>query len=152
MLPENQPIGVDQCNCFTVRKAARQISRLYDAYLQPSGLRITQFLILATLNEQQSASINALAERLDIERTAMGKMVGFLERDSFVKMRPSPTDGRIRIVELTPEGADLFERAAPLWLEAQRQFSIMNGPKNVAVLRRSLSKMKVDDGATSSAE
>lgn len=152
MLPENQPIGVDQCNCFTVRKAARQISRLYDAYLQPSGLRITQFLTLATLNEQQSASVNALAERLDIERTALGKMIGFLERDGFVKMRPSPTDGRIRMVELTTEGADLFERAAPLWLEAQQQFSIMNGPKNVAVLRRSLSHMKVDNGATSSAE
>lgn len=152
MLPENQPIGIDQCNCFTVRKAARQISRLYDACLQPSGLRITQFLILATLNEQQSASVNALAERLDIERTAMGKMIGFLERDGFVKMRPSPTDGRIRIVELTAEGANLFERAAPLWLEAQQQFSIMNGPKNVAVLRRSLSQMKVDNGATSSAE
>jgi DNA-binding MarR family transcriptional regulator len=135
-----------------VRKAARQISRLYDAFLQPSGLRITQFLILATLNEQQSASVNALAERLDIERTAMGKMIGFLERDGFVTMRPSPTDGRIRIVELTPEGTELFERAAPLWLEAQHQFSIMNGPKNVASLRRNLSRMKVDNGAASSVE
>jgi DNA-binding MarR family transcriptional regulator len=152
MLPENQPIGIDQCNCFTVRKAARQISRLYDAFLQPSGLRITQFLILATLNEQQSASVNALAERLDIERTAMGKMIGFLERDGFVTMRPSPTDGRIRIVELTPEGTELVDRAAPLWLEAQHQFSIMNGPKNVASLRRNLSRMKVDNGAASSVE
>jgi len=152
MLPENQPIGIDQCNCFTVRKAARQISRLYDAFLQPSGLRITQFLILATLNEQQSASVNALAERLDIERTAMGKMIGFLERDGFVTMRPSPTDGRIRIVELTPEGTELFERAAPLWIEEQHQFSIMNGPKNVASLRRNLSRMKVDNGAASSVE
>jgi len=152
MPPENQPIGVDQCNCFAVRKAARQISRLYDACLQPSGLRITQFLILATLNEQRSASVNALAERLDIERTAMGKMIGFLERDGFVTMRPSPTDGRIRIVELTPEGTDLFERAAPLWREAQHQFSVMNGPKNVAVLRRSLAQMKVDNGTASSLE
>ncbi|MFP3606504.1 MarR family winged helix-turn-helix transcriptional regulator [Paraburkholderia sp. SIMBA_053] len=152
MPPENQPIGVDQCNCFAVRKAARQISRLYDACLQPSGLRITQFLILATLNEQRSASVNALAERLDIERTAMGKMIGFLERDGFVTMRPSPTDGRIRIVELTPEGTDLFERAAPLWREAQHQFSVLNGPKNVAVLRRSLAQMKVDNGTASSLE
>jgi DNA-binding MarR family transcriptional regulator len=79
----------------------------------------------------------------------MGKMIGFLERDGFVTMRPSPTDGRFRIVELTPEGADLFERAAPFWLEAQRQFSIMNGPKNVAVLRQSLSQMRVDNTATS---
>ena len=152
MRANDQPVGVDQCNCFTVRKAARQISRLYDACLQPSGLRITQFLILATLNEQRSASVNALAERLDIERTAMGKMIGFLERDGFVTMRPSPTDGRIRIVELTPEGTDLFERAAPLWREAQHQFSVMNGPKNVAVLRRSLAQMKADNGTASSLE
>jgi DNA-binding MarR family transcriptional regulator len=143
MRAKDQPIGVDQCNCFTVRKAARQISRLYDSYLQPSGLRITQFLILATLNERESASVNVLSERLDIERTAMGKMIGVLERDGLVAVRPSPEDGRIRIVELTPEGTRLFERAAPLWREAQREFSVRNGARNVEVLRRSLSGMKV---------
>ncbi|AET92776.1 transcriptional regulator, MarR family with acetyltransferase activity [Burkholderia sp. YI23] len=151
-MQEVQPVGVEQCNCFAVRKAARQISRLYDAFLEPSGLRITQFLILATLDEQQSASINALAERLDIERTAMGKMIGFLERDSLVTMRPAPTDGRVRIVELTAEGRALFERATPLWLEAQHQFSVMNGAKKVAGLRRSLAGMKVDGGPVSSLE
>lgn len=143
MRAKNQPIGVDQCNCFTVRKAARQISRLYDAHLQPSGLRITQFLILATLNERETASVNVLAERLDIERTAMGKMIGVLERDGFVKVRPSAEDGRIRIVELTPDGTKLFERAKPLWHEAQQQFSALNGAANVDALRRSLSEMKV---------
>jgi DNA-binding MarR family transcriptional regulator len=152
MLPDNAPIGVDQCNCFAARKAARQISRLYDAHLQPTGLRITQFLLLATLNEQQNVTVNGLAERLDVERTAMGKMVGFLERDGFVRVRPSPTDGRSRIVELTSEGKALFERAAPLWLEAQRHFSEMNGTTNVTALRRSFSKMKAGKAATQSSE
>ena len=35
MLPVNQPLGIDQCNCFAVRKASRQISRLYDSHLGP---------------------------------------------------------------------------------------------------------------------
>lgn len=152
MLPNNQPIGVDQCNCFAARKAARQISRLYDAHLQSTGLRITQFLLMAMLNEQQSTTVNGLAERLDVERTAMGKMVGFLERDGFVQVRPSPTDGRSRIVELTSEGKDLFERAAPLWLEAQRHFNEMNGAKSVSALRRSLAEMKAGDVSTPSFE
>lgn len=76
MSPVNQPLGIDQCNCFAVRKASRQISRLYDSHLAPAGLRITQFLTLAALEEVGSIPVNALAERLDIERTAMGKMVG----------------------------------------------------------------------------
>ncbi|MEE9539836.1 MAG: MarR family transcriptional regulator, partial [candidate division NC10 bacterium] len=35
------------CVCFNIRKAARAISQLYDDVLRPSGLRVTQFSILA---------------------------------------------------------------------------------------------------------
>ncbi|WP_175958353.1 MarR family transcriptional regulator [Burkholderia sp. BCC0405] len=145
MLPVNQPLGIDQCNCFTVRKASRQITRLYDSHLEPSGLRITQFLTLAALREVGSTPVNALAERLDIERTAMGKMVGFLERDGFVTIKPSPTDGRSRLVELTEEGRRLYERAAALWEEAQRAFEQLNGVDNVTALRKGLKGVVVGD-------
>lgn len=139
----SRPLGIDQCNCFAMRKANRQISRFYDAYLEPAGLRITQFLTLAALNEVGSTPVNALAERLDIERTAMGKMVGFLERDGLVRIQPSPTDGRSRVIELTQAGRRLHNEAAPLWNEAQRQFAQLNGADNVAALRGALSRMVV---------
>ena len=73
----DQPLGIDECNCFTMRKASRQITRFYDAILEPSGLHITQFLTLAALNQVGNVAINALADRLDIERTAMGKWSAF---------------------------------------------------------------------------
>jgi len=136
---------VEQCNCFTVRKAARQISRLYDGYLQPTGLRITQFLTLATLNELKSATVNELSERLDIERTAMGKMAAFLERDGHVQIRQSPIDRRSRIVELTPEGVRLFETARPLWREAQSEFTRLNGKDRVGAIRSELTGMLVGE-------
>jgi DNA-binding MarR family transcriptional regulator len=142
----NQPLGIDQCNCFAMRKAARQISRFYDAHLERSGIRITQFLTLAALNQLGSAAVSALAERLDIERTAMGKMVEFLQRDGLVTIKPSPTDGRSRLIELTEKGRRLHKRAAPLWEEAQRQFNQLNGAKRVNELRRELAEMRIDDG------
>ena len=148
MLQLNQPLGIDQCYCFAVRKASRQVSRLYDSYLEPAGVRITQFLTLATLNEVGSTPVNALAERLDIERTAMGKMVGFLERDGFVTIKPSPTDGRSRLVELTKEGQRLHDKAAPLWRKAQHEFEELNGLKNAAELRRRLKSILIGDVAT----
>ena len=150
MLPVNQPLGIDQCHCFALRKASRQISRLYDSHLEPTGLRITQFLTLAALDEVGSAAVNALAERLDIERTAMGKMVSFLERDGFVRIKPSPTDSRRRLIELTKEGRRLHQRAAPLWREAQRQLEQLNGAENVRALRQRLDEMQVGDIATTS--
>ena len=144
-MPVTRPLGINQCNCFAMRKANRQISRFYDAHLEPIGLRITQFLTLSALNELGSAGVNALAEQLDIERTAMGKMVGFLERDGLVKVRPSPSDGRSRLVELTDAGRRLHDKAAPLWQRAQREFEQLNGAKNVAVLRGALRDMAVGD-------
>ena len=152
MLRVNQQLGIDQCNCFAIRQASRQISRLYDSHLEPTGLRITQFLTLAALDEVGSAAVNALAERLDIERTAMGKMLGFLERDGLIRMRQSPTDGRSRLIELTEKGRRLYVQASPLWLAAQRQFEQLNGAKNVSELRQGLRKMVVGDMATRSSE
>lgn len=150
MLQINQPLGIDQCNCFAMRRAARQISRFYDAHLEPSGLRITQFLTLAALNELGNATISALAERLDIERTAMGKMAEFLERDGLVTIKPSPTDGRSRLIELTEEGGRLHKKAAPLWRKAQREFKRLNGAQKVTALRQGLAEMIVGDVATDS--
>jgi len=148
MPPINPPLGIDQCNCFAMRKAARRITRFYDAHLEPSRLRITQFLTLAALNELGSAAVGALAEQLDIERTAMGKMVEFLERDGLVTIEPSPTDGRSRLIELTEKGSRLHKKALPLWREAQRKFEQLNGAESVTALRQGLAEMTIGDGTT----
>ena len=137
----NQPLGIDQCVCFASRKAARRITRFYDAHLAPAGLRITQFLTLAALSQAGSVAVNALAERLDIERTAMGKMLGFLERDGLITIHPSPVDGRSRLVELTEAGRRRHAEASVLWLEAQQRFEQLNGAEKVAALRQGLSGM-----------
>ena len=150
MLSANQPLGIDQCNCNAMRKASRQITRLYDAHLEPVGLRITQFLILAAVAEAGGATVNALADRLDVERTAMGKMVGFLERDGFVSMKPCPTDGRYRIIELTREGHLLHKKASPMWLAAQQEFEKLNGAANVASLRTELNGIVVGNHTAAS--
>jgi DNA-binding MarR family transcriptional regulator len=135
MPPSIPPPRVADCHCSAVRRAARQITRFYDAHLHPTGLRITQFLILAMLNEVPGVPIIDLADRLDIEQTAMGKMVATLQRDGLVRVQRSATDGRSRTVELTPEGRALFDTAAPLWQAAQAAFAAQNGTAGVDALR-----------------
>jgi DNA-binding MarR family transcriptional regulator len=137
-------LEIDRCNCFTVRKAARRISRLYEGILQPTGLRITQFLILAVLAKVSGASVNELAERLDLERTAMGKTLGPLERDGLIRIEPSPVDGRSRVVKLTSKGNRIFQDAFPLWKQAQQQLAELKGARWIGALRSSLSKIKVE--------
>ncbi|MNG18012.1 hypothetical protein D3C84_1020380 [compost metagenome] len=75
----------------------------------------------------------------------MGKMTGLLERDGLISISPSPSDARSRLVKLTEAGRDLFERTAPLWEEAQRQFEQLNGTEQVSSLRQGLAAMVVGD-------
>ena len=145
MLSAKKSVTIDQCNCFSVRKAARQVSRFYDGHLQSTGLRITQFLILATVNELTSPSVNELAKRLDIERTATGKMAAVLQRDGLLSITPSSLDARSRIVQLTKEGQRLFQKALPLWQKAQRQFAELNGDERVDAVHENLSRLVIDE-------
>ena len=50
-----------ECNCLALRQAARHVSRFYDQCLAPTGLRTTQFSILAKLKRLGPLTINALA-------------------------------------------------------------------------------------------
>jgi DNA-binding MarR family transcriptional regulator len=137
-------LEIDQCNCFALRKAARRVSRLYEDVLQPTGLRITQFLILAVLARVPGASVNELAERLDLERTAMGKTLGPLERDGLIRIESSPVDARSRVIKLTSKGTRAFQDAVPLWRRAQEQLAELNGARWIGALRSSLSEIKVE--------
>jgi hypothetical protein len=51
----------EECNCFAVRAAARYITQVYDQVLAPTGLRTTQFSILAKLKRLGPLTINMLA-------------------------------------------------------------------------------------------
>src|ERR1700747_2262959 len=73
--------GPEDCNCLAVRQAARHITQFYDQVLVPSGLRTTQFSILAKLLRLGPKTINALAAEMVMDRTTLGRNILPLKRD-----------------------------------------------------------------------
>lgn len=128
---------------MSLRQAARRISNFYDAMLSPAGLRATQYSILAVLHRLGGASINDLASRLDLDRTTTGKNMRPLTAARLIEIGPSPTDGRSRVVRLTPQGTARLAAARPLWRQAQQQFERANGVALSRSLRRTLSGLSV---------
>ncbi|MGA9947175.1 MAG: MarR family winged helix-turn-helix transcriptional regulator, partial [Xanthobacteraceae bacterium] len=76
--PSNTPAG---CNCLALRQAARHVTQIYDQVLAPSGLRATQYSILARLQRKGPMTNNALAAELVMDRTTLGRNILPLERD-----------------------------------------------------------------------
>jgi hypothetical protein len=68
------------CNCSALRQAARHVTRFYDAFLSPAGLRATQFSILAKLRQRGPLTITSLAAEMVMDRTTLGRNIRPLQR------------------------------------------------------------------------
>lgn len=70
-----------------------------------AGLTGPQTGILWFLHEYKELSLARLVELQGGTAANMTGMVQRLERDGLVRRKPHPTDRRVRLLELTPEGA-----------------------------------------------
>lgn len=138
-------LNLSDCNCLAVRQAARYVTQLYDRHLAASGLRISQYGILARLKRRGPMTINELAAELVVDRTTLGRNIRPLERDGLITITPRRTDRRIKELRLTATGDQRFNETRQAWVEAQRSFETGFGPERAAELRGLLHAL-VDSG------
>src|SRR6266850_1621232 len=112
------PRRLSPCVCNTLRMASRAVTQLYDDVLRPSGLRVTQFSILAMIARMGEAHLKQLEDTLAIDQTTLTRSLNLLERDRVIERVPHP-DGRIKAMTLTSKGTSALEAARPLWARAQ---------------------------------
>src|SRR5471032_290985 len=84
--------AVGRCNNTAVRKAARHLTRFYDAHLSRVGLRATQYAILNLLAQHGPTTMASLAARLTMDRATMGHNLRPLERDGLITIRVGHED------------------------------------------------------------
>ncbi len=128
------------CVCNTLRMVSRAVTQLYDGVLRPSGLRVTQFSILATMARMGETNLKELEAALAIDQTTLTRSLGLLERDGVVE-RASHPDGRIKAMRLTGKGRGALEIARPLWARAQERVLSELGTKAWADAQRRLAHL-----------
>jgi DNA-binding MarR family transcriptional regulator len=128
----NNPAG---CNCLALRQAARHVTQFYDGFLMPTGLRTTQYSILARLNRKGAMTINALAADLVMDRTTLGRNILPLQRDGLIAVGPGKSDRRSKELRLTEAGAARFRSALAAWTKAQERFEGAFGVRRAKELR-----------------
>ncbi|TSD87972.1 MarR family transcriptional regulator [Mycobacterium sp. KBS0706] len=130
-----------------MRKASRRVTQLYDDALAPTGLRSTQFAILAELHElaDKPPTLAELAAALVIDRSALGHNLRPLERDGLITLQESPKDRRRRHIVMTEQGRALLQQALGLWMAAQDRFHAVFGRREAEMLRNALLDIAYDD-------
>jgi DNA-binding MarR family transcriptional regulator len=131
-LSVSNPAG---CNCLALRQAARHVTQIYDRFLAPSGLRATQYSILARLKRNGSMTINALAAELGMDRTTLGRNIRPLRRDGLIAVVRGSVDRRSKELRLTHDGHARTRAAFKDWTQAQAGFERAFGVVRAKALR-----------------
>jgi DNA-binding MarR family transcriptional regulator len=101
---------------FTVMMAFRRTARLMveelTRRLEADGYENVQPAYHAFFEnvDPEGTRLTTLAERADMTHQSMSELVAALERRGWVERKPDPSDGRARLVCLTPEGSVLTRR------------------------------------------
>jgi len=139
------------CNCSALRQATRHVTRFYDAFLSPAGLRATQFSILAKLRQRGPLTITALAAEMVMDRTTLGRNIRPLQRKGLVAVASGRRDHRSKELHLTETGLERLRAAGAPWREAQQRFEALFGIERAFVLRQFLHIVSVTDLASAAA-
>jgi DNA-binding MarR family transcriptional regulator len=128
------------CNATALRMASRRLTQLYDAALEPCGLRSTQLAILSELAHwsKDPPTLAELADALAIDRSSLGHNLRPLEREGLVVLGESAVDGRRLHITLTSKGKAKWREAVRLWRVAQERFEHVFGRSEAAALRATL--------------
>jgi DNA-binding MarR family transcriptional regulator len=122
------------CVCSQVRRLARKLSSLYDTFLSPEDLTITQYSLLANIERAGQLTHLVLAEKAGMDRTTLTRNLSPLTRTKWVAAATGE-DRRQHLIQLTAAGRRKLVRSLPLWEEAQRQFLSQIGSESVQELR-----------------
>jgi DNA-binding MarR family transcriptional regulator len=77
--------------------------------LQPLGIELRHFAVLIVLVNQGPTVQRDLAEATGSDKAGIMRVVDDLERKGLAVRKSVPGDRRVRAVEITPQGLELFD-------------------------------------------
>ena len=139
--PHRQMNASVPCACGRLRRATRALTQLYDDLMAPSGLRVTQFSLLRTLERTGPQRITALAAATLLDRTALTRTLDPMVERGFVAI-VAGRDARTREATLTRAGAAAIRAAEPHWKRAQAAVARCLGPAKLEALIATLAEVE----------
>ena len=86
--------------------------RVYNKQADAAGIAITQpaYVLLRRIGRDGPMPMGELARLTHMDPGATARQVGQLEREGLVRRYPSPEDGRVSLVVVTPYGARVQQK------------------------------------------
>ena len=131
------------CTCFRLRSLSRRVTQLYDQTLSPSGLKVTQYSLIAHARRREGGvapTVSDLAHALFTDRTTVTRNLKPLVDAGLVEIGHGP-DARSKAVNVTAAGESVFQATKPLWRQAQARMRELVGEEHLGALHGLIAAM-----------
>lgn len=126
---------------YRLSVAATQISRRFaQLYAAEAGLTIPEWRVLAHLGQSGAVSVRDIHERVNLDKSMVSRAASRLQEAGLLRKSDHDKDGRLIVLELTPEGQKLMQRLGNLAESFQAELLAELGTEE-AVLHRMLDKL-----------
>ncbi|RVU47097.1 MarR family winged helix-turn-helix transcriptional regulator [Rubrivivax rivuli] len=105
-------LALDHQLCFALYSASLAMTKLYKPLLDPLGLTYPQYLVMLVLWEGDGLTVGAVGERLALDSGTLTPLLKRLEGAGYVQRLRDAADERRVLLQLTPAGRALKQRAA----------------------------------------
>jgi DNA-binding MarR family transcriptional regulator len=104
---------------YRVRRLSRLVTAIYDEAFGPLKLKISQFSILAMLSRRGPSTAVDLCRLVMMDKSTASRNLQRMRQRRWISAVQSVGLGQR--VSLTREGAQVLQRAYPLWRKAQEE-------------------------------
>lgn len=119
--------------------------RLTTAYSPRLGsLDRSEYLLLSELEKKSPLAINELAVQLLLNLSTASRQVATLESKNYVRRFPDQKNGRISLLEITPEGRGVLEKVHKARYEVYKDVLNEWSQEDLSALEKSLVRLNKD--------
>ncbi|MCT7555076.1 MarR family winged helix-turn-helix transcriptional regulator [Aliarcobacter butzleri] len=106
------------CHCTNMRQISRKITNIYDEFLKPSNLNVTQYSLLSNLKRVQPIKMNDFSKVVKLDRTTLVRNLKPLVNLSLIEIK-SIDKSKAQLLELSQKGIELQNEGYKYWQKAQ---------------------------------
>src|SRR5580700_10354878 len=88
----------------------RAVSQVAEQSVSEAGMCLTDFVALEALLHKGPLTITEIQEKIGLASGSMTAAVDRLEKNGFVRRKPSRSDRRAKLLDLTPKGRLIVKR------------------------------------------
>ena len=98
------------------------MTKIYDKALLISGLKITQYAILKSINTLKITNLNNLATSMDYNRSTLGRNIRVLERKKLIYLNTGKNKREIEI-SITKNGLKILKVSTKSWEDINKKIT-----------------------------